>query len=87
MGEQVEEGCRRDDRLQQQNELLTQLIGCLNEARNEPPPLPQEQPRSAQAEPVQNAVENTTVRASNDQNEALLEAPMVGEPVYERFRR
>ena len=84
--EQVEEGCRRDEQMRQQNELLTQLLARLNEAENRPPPPPLEQPCVAPAEPVRNAAENPAVRARRDTNEAPLVAPIVGEPVYERFR-
>ena len=65
--EQVEEGRRRDARMQQQNELLTHLLGRLNKARNEPPPLPYEQPRAVQAEQIRNMAKNPQVRAVNDQ--------------------
>ena len=85
--EQVEEGRRRDEQMRKQNELLTQLLGRLNEAENRPPPPPQEQPCVAPAEPVRNAAENPAVRAGRDTNEAPLVAPIVGEPAYERFRR
>ena len=73
--------------MRQQNELLTQLLSCLKEAGNQPPSPPQKQPRVAQAEPVRNTTKNPAVRAVNDQNDAPLVAPIVGESVYERFRR
>ena len=85
--EQVEEGRRRDEQMRKQNELLTQLLGRLNEAENRPPPPPQEQPRVALAELGRNAAENPAVRARRNPNEAPLVAPIVGEPVYERFQR
>ena len=53
----------------------------------DPTPPPQEQPRAVPDEPVRNAVENLAVRVGRDQNEAPLVAPIVGELVYERFRR